>query len=65
MLRGIRGEVIFADSDDARDDRDDLCDVLVKGSWRGRTPDSADDVLDGPSDGVGLGFEVRLGGQRD
>ena len=64
LLDGIRGEVIFADGDDARDDRDDLRDVLAKGSWRGRTPDSIDNVLDGPYDGVGLGFEVRLEGKK-
>jgi hypothetical protein len=60
LLYRARGEVVFADSDDARDDRDDLCDVLPKGRRRSRTTDPVDDVLDGHYDGVGLGFEIRL-----
>ena len=60
LLHRIRREVIFADSDDARDDRDDLCDVFAEGRWRGWTTDPVDDILDCHHDSVGLRFEVRL-----
>ena len=60
LLHRIRREVVFADGDNARDDRDDLCDVLAKGGWRSWTTDPVDDVLDCHYDGIGLGFEIRL-----
>ena len=60
LLHRTRGEVIFTDSDNARDDRDDLCDVFAKGRWRSRATDPVDDVLDCHYDSVGLCLEVRL-----
>jgi len=60
LLHRVRGEIIFADRDDARDDRDDLRDVLAKVRWRGRTAEPDNDVLNGPYNGIGLSFEIRF-----
>jgi len=60
LLHRIRGEVIFADGDDARNDRDDLRDVLAKGRRRSWTANPVDDVLDCHHDSVGLCLEIWL-----
>lgn len=60
LLHGVGREVIFADSDDARDDRYDLCDVLAEGRWRSWTADPVDNVLDCHYDSVGLCFKIGL-----
>ena len=60
LLHRTRGEVILTDSDNARDDRDDLCDVLAKSRWRGWATDPVDNILNCHHDSVGLCFEVRL-----
>lgn len=60
LLHRAGRKVILADSDDACDDRYDLCDVLAEGRWGGWTADSIDDVLDRYHDGVGLCFEIGL-----
>lgn len=60
LLHRVGREVVFADSDNARDDRYDLCNILAKVRWRGWTADTVDDVLDCHYDGVGLCLKVRL-----
>ena len=60
LLYGIGREIVFADSDNACDDRDDLCDVLSEGRWRSWATDPVDDVLDCHYDGIGLCFEIWL-----
>ena len=64
LLHRVGGEVIFTDSDNARDDRDDLGDVLVERRWRSWATEPVDDVLDRHHDSVGLCIEVRLGMKR-
>lgn len=61
LLHRVRGEVIFADRDDARDDRDNLRDVLAKGRWGSWTADPTDDILDGHDNCIRLGIEIWLG----
>lgn len=60
LLHRVGWKVIFADGDDARDDRYDLCDVLAEGRWGSWTADSVDDVLDRHHDGVGLRIKIGL-----
>lgn len=60
LFHGVRGEVRFADRNDAGDDRNDLCDAVVEGTRRGWTLDPVSDVLNVHHDGVRLGFEIRL-----
>jgi len=60
LLHRVGREVVFADGDNARDDRYDLCDILAKVGWRGWTADPIDDVLDCHYDGVGLCFKIGL-----
>ena len=60
LLHGVWRKVVFADGNDARDDRYDLCDVLAEGRRWSWTADPVDDVLDCHYYGVGLRFEVRL-----
>ncbi len=60
LHRGRRREVVVAHGDNARDDRDDLRQVLIqRRRWR-RAAHAREHTLDGVDYRLGLGLKVRL-----